>query len=67
MPDSYNKISTEELNTHFALTLFTRMTITATSISAIVPNRNNEANWDFSSIASLTRNILECELVLYFL
>lgn len=67
MSESYNKNPIEELNAHFALTLFTRMTVTATSIASIVPNRNINAHCDFASIASLTRNILECELVLYFL
>lgn len=54
-----------------AVKIFTRQTLTGLSLNKILPSHNfiendNEDFWDISSIASLSRNILEGFLSLHF-
>ena len=52
---------------YWASVLFTRMVVTATSVQVLTPELQPEAHWDFSAVASITRNLAECYLFFYFL
>jgi Family of unknown function (DUF5677) len=52
---------------YWASVLFTRMVVTATSIQVLAPEPRPDAHWDFSAMASITRNLAECYLFFYFL
>ena len=57
---------------HFhASVLFTKLCTTATSLLLLLPenelSHKRMEHWDFASTASLTRNIIECYLVFYYL
>lgn len=43
----------------YASVLFTRLCIMAKSIEVVLPYCKPKAHWDFSSVASLTRNLIE--------
>jgi hypothetical protein len=47
--------------------LFTRLVVTAYSILELLPDPKPRAHWDFSSVASLTRNLVEMYLYFYWL
>ena len=47
--------------------LFTRIVVMAKSIDALLPNAKRGEHWDFSAVASLTRNLLEASLVYHWL
>ncbi|MGI2172271.1 DUF5677 domain-containing protein [Shewanella sp. MF05960] len=54
-----------------AVKIFTRQTLSAMSLSSILPNLSADkdpdvALWDVSSIASITRNILETYLAIFY-
>lgn len=54
-------------NKHFyASVLFTRICVTASSILLILP-LDTDDHWDFASAASLVRNLIECNLVFFYL
>jgi hypothetical protein len=52
---------------YWASVLFTRTVVTASSIHVLTPELGANAHWDFSSVASITRNLAECYLFFYFL
>lgn len=55
-------------NQHYwASVLFTRLIVTAISIRKLVPDWKARSHWDFSAVASLTRNLAECYLFYFFL
>ncbi len=57
-----------ETNQHFwASVLFTRLVVTAKTIQMLSPELHLDAHWDFSAVASITRNLAECYLFFYFL
>lgn len=43
------------------------MVVTAMSIQVLTPELQPDAHWDFSAVASITRNLAECYLFFYFL
>jgi Family of unknown function (DUF5677) len=47
--------------------LFTRVVVTAKSVSLLLPDPKPGAHWDFSATASLTRNLTEACLVYHWL
>jgi hypothetical protein len=54
----------------YGATLFTKLCTTAVSISKLCPHPSkigDDANWDYRSVASLTRDIIECYLVFFYL
>ncbi|WP_421847325.1 DUF5677 domain-containing protein [Novosphingobium sp.] len=51
----------------YASLLFTRITVLAKSISVLLPDCKPKEHWDFSSVASLTRNMAEAYLWYYWL
>jgi hypothetical protein len=52
----------------YASALFTRISVTATSVQELVPpDSQRHTHWDFSAVASLVRNLAECYFVFYFL
>jgi len=52
---------------YWASVLFTRMVVTAKTIQVLTPDLQPTAHWDFSAVASITRNLAECYLFFYFL
>lgn len=56
---------------YWASILFTRLVVNAQSILRLCPKTSptpdRHAHWDFSSVASLTRNLLECYFVFYYM
>ena len=57
-----------QTNQHYwASVLFTRLVVTAISIRRLLPEWKAGAHWDFSAVASLTRNLAECYLFYFFL
>lgn len=63
----------EEPRVGWASILFTRLCVLSVSLARLLPlSRRDDGNhdgiiWDFSSIATLTRAILECDLMLFYL
>lgn len=51
----------------WASVLFTRLMVAAQSIAVITPPLEPKAHWDFSAVASLSRNFIECYFVFHFL
>lgn len=54
----------------FASVLFTKLCVCSVSIYKLSPEPNmieENEHWDFASVASLTRNIVECYLVFHYL
>lgn len=51
----------------YASILFTRITVMAKSIEALLPACSPREHWDFSAVASLTRNLAEAYLWYYWL
>jgi hypothetical protein len=51
----------------WASVLFTRLTVMAKSVWALLPDPKPREHWDFSSVASLVRNLAEAQLVYYWL
>lgn len=54
----------------WASVLFTRLVVTACSILRLAPRvepREANANWDFSALGSVVRNIAECYFVFFYL
>ena len=47
--------------------LFTRLAVTAKSIEKLLPFPRRGEHWDFSAVASITRNLLEASLVYHWL
>jgi hypothetical protein len=64
-------IYTEDGKTFWASVLFTRLAVTAQSVLRMAPRTapvpDRFAHWDFSAIASLTRNLAECYFVFFYL
>ena len=60
-------ILSETTQHYWASVLFTRMVVTATSIQLLTPDLRPDAHWDFSAVASITRNLAECYLFFFFL
>jgi Family of unknown function (DUF5677) len=60
-------IRSETAQHYWASVLFTRMVVTAMSIQVLAPELQPDAHWDFSAVASITRNLAECYLFFYFL
>lgn len=60
-------IRSETAQHYWASVLFTRMVVTAKSIQVLTPELQPDAHWDFSAVASITRNLAECYLFFYFL
>lgn len=60
-------IRSETAQHYWASVLFTRMVVTAVSIQVLTPELRPNAHWDFSAVASITRNLAECYLFFYFL
>lgn len=52
---------------YWASVLFTRLLVTAMSVRRLLPEWKAGAHWDFSAVASLTRNLAECYLFYFFL
>lgn len=51
----------------WASVLFTRLTVLAKSILMLLPNPKPREHWDFSSVASLVRNLSEAYIVYFWL
>ena len=55
----------------WASALFTRLCALSTSVNRLLPEISDDADesdhWDFSAIASLTRAVLECHLMFFYL
>lgn len=51
----------------YAATLFTRITVIAFSVERLLPNCAPREHWDFSSVASLARNLSEAYLWYFWL
>jgi len=51
----------------WASVLFTRMIVTVKTIDKILPDPKPKEHWDFSSVASLIRNLFECYIWYYWL
>ena len=60
-------IKSETAQHFWASVLFTRLVVTFKSISLLTPELKPSAHFDFSAVASLTRNLAECYLFFYFL
>lgn len=60
-------IRSETAQHYWASVLLTRMVVTAMSIHVLTPELQPDAHWDFSAVASITRNLAECYLFFYFL
>jgi hypothetical protein len=64
-------IYTEDGKTFWASVLFTRLVMTAQSVLRLAPRTapipDRLAHWDFSAVASLTRNLAECYFVFFYL
>ena len=60
-------IRSETAQHYWASVLFTRLVVTAKSIQVLAPELEPDAHWDFSAVASITRNLAECYLFFYFL
>lgn len=52
---------------YWASILFTRIVVTAKSISRLLPDPKPREHWDFSGVASLSRNLIEAVLVYHWL
>ncbi|HAT9050342.1 TPA: hypothetical protein JBB55_15130, partial [Legionella pneumophila subsp. pneumophila] len=50
----------------YSSVLFTKMCVTAKTLLSVLPDRE-DGHWDYASAASLTRNIIECYLIFYYL
>lgn len=48
----------------YASVLFTRLCVIAVSLERLLPTKTTD-HWDYASVASLTRNILECYLTFF--
>lgn len=51
----------------WASVLFTRLTVMAKSVEVLLPDPKPDRHWDFSSVASLVRNLSEAYLVYFWL
>jgi hypothetical protein len=51
----------------YAAVLFTRITVMSKSIRQLLPDCKPREHWDFSAVASLTRNLMEAYLWYYWL
>lgn len=51
----------------WASVLFTRLSVSAKSVEKMLPDPRPKEHWDFSAIASLVRNLVECYFVYYWL
>jgi hypothetical protein len=54
----------------YASVLFTRLCVSAMSLQKLSPNPKllgQDAHWDYASVCSITRNIIECYLIFYYL
>lgn len=60
-------IYTEDMRTYWASILFTRIAVMAKSIEKLLPDCRPREHWDFSSVASLTRNLSESYLYYFWL
>jgi hypothetical protein len=60
-------IRSETAQHYLASVLFTRIVVTAMSIQVLTPELRPNAHWDFSAVASITRNLAECYFFFYFL
>src|SRR5947209_6515621 len=60
-------IRSETAQHYWASVLFTRMVVTAISIQTLTPELRPNVHWDFSAVASISRNLAECYLFFYFL
>jgi Family of unknown function (DUF5677) len=64
-------IYTEDGKKFWASVLFTRLVVSAHSVLRMAPRTapipNRLAHWDFSAVASLTRNLAECYFVFFYL
>lgn len=60
-------IKSETAQHFWASVLFTRLIVTFKSISILTPELKPSAHFDFSAVASLTRNLAECYLFFFFL
>jgi hypothetical protein len=55
---------------YWASVLFTRMCSIGVSLLSLCPGSKvspDSLHWDFSSVASLARNLLECDLIFFYL
>ncbi len=50
----------------YASVLFTRLCVIAISLEKLLTTKKTD-HWDYASVASLTRNILECYLTFFYL
>jgi Family of unknown function (DUF5677) len=60
-------IRSETVQHYWASVLFTRMVVTAMSVQMLTPELQPDTHWDFSAVASISRNLAECYLFFYFL
>ncbi len=60
-------IRSETAQHYWASVLFTRMVVTGKTIQILTPKLQPDVHWDFSAVASITRNLAECYLFFYFL
>lgn len=51
----------------WASVLFTRLVVTGISIQRLLPTDDPGDHWDYSAVASITRNLAECHFVLFYL
>jgi hypothetical protein len=54
----------------YASVLFTRLCVSAVSLQKLSPDPRllgKNAHWDYASVCSITRNIVECYLIFYYL
>lgn len=51
----------------WASVLFTRLAVSALSVDKMLPDPRPKEHWDFSAVASLVRNLVECYFVYYWL
>jgi Family of unknown function (DUF5677) len=62
---------TEDGKTFWASVLFTKLVVTAQSVLRMAPRTapipDRLAHWDFSAVASLTRNLAECYFMFFYM
>lgn len=66
----YGRIKSKTSQHYHASVLFTHMCVKSRSLLALLPSRNQTRfmdNWDFPSVAAVTRAIVEARLTFYYL
>lgn len=63
---SFANIPSKSQQHFYASVIFTKICVTAKTLLLILPEDKNK-HWDYSSASSLTRNIIECTLIFYYL